>query len=361
MDTFSTYHPVINFIYFVIVIGLSMFFMHPVFLVISLICSMAYGIYLKGKKAMKVFFFAMLPSCLLMAIINPLFSHAGATMLFYMKDGNPVTLESILYGIGARCHAGRSCILVLRIQCRYDIGQVHVPVRQSDPGGLAAAVHGACASCPALSARSKRSPRRSSASDSNVNNGKLYERAVHGLKILSITTTWALENSVETADSMKSRAYGLRGRTNFSIYRFDRRDSILLTFLLGVFALILAAMGQRMAEDSVFPCIYDKCDERGSGTTVYSVCASVRNAADFKCFGGYQMALFEVRNLTFTYPGQDRPALRDLNFSVEEGEFLVVCGKSGCGKSTLLRHFKTAMSPYGVREGQLLFDGRRAG
>lgn len=50
---------------------------------------------------MKVFFFAMLPSCLLMAIINPLFSHAGATMLFYMKDGNPVTLESILYGIGA--------------------------------------------------------------------------------------------------------------------------------------------------------------------------------------------------------------------------------------------------------------------
>ena len=101
MDTFSTYHPVINFIYFVIVIGLSMFFMHPVFLVISLICSMAYGIYLKGKKAMKVFFFAMLPSCLLMAIINPLFSHAGATMLFYMKDGNPVTLESILYGIGA--------------------------------------------------------------------------------------------------------------------------------------------------------------------------------------------------------------------------------------------------------------------
>ena len=57
------------------------------------------------------------------------------------------------------------------------------------------------------------------------------------------------------------------------------------------------------------------------------------------------MALFEVRNLTITYPGQDRPALRDLNFSVEEGEFLVVCGKSGGGKSTLLRHFKTAMSP----------------
>lgn len=87
----------------------------------------------------------------------------------------------------------------------------------------------------------------------NVNNGKLYQRAMHGMKILSITTTWALENSVETADSMKSRAYGLRGRTNFSIYRFDRRDSILLAFLLGVFALILIGMGKGWLKILYFP------------------------------------------------------------------------------------------------------------
>lgn len=70
------------------------------------------------------------------------------------------------------------------------------------------------------------------------------------------------------------------------------------------------------------------------------------------------MALFEIRNLTFTYPDQEKPALTDLNFSLKQGEFLVVCGKSGCGKSTLLRHFKTAMTPYGERKGQILFEGR---
>ena len=70
------------------------------------------------------------------------------------------------------------------------------------------------------------------------------------------------------------------------------------------------------------------------------------------------MALFEIKNLTFTYPGQEEPALENLNFSVEEGEFLVICGKSGCGKSTLLRHFKTAMAPFGTRTGEILFDGR---
>lgn len=70
------------------------------------------------------------------------------------------------------------------------------------------------------------------------------------------------------------------------------------------------------------------------------------------------MALIEIRNLTFTYPDQEKPALVDLNFSLKQGEFLVVCGKSGCGKSTLLRHFKTAMAPYGERKGQILFEGR---
>lgn len=70
------------------------------------------------------------------------------------------------------------------------------------------------------------------------------------------------------------------------------------------------------------------------------------------------MALFEIRHLTFTYPGCEAPALKDLDFTVGEGEFLVVCGKSGCGKSTLLRHFKTAMSPYGKRGGEILFAGR---
>ena len=101
MDTFSGYHPLINFTYFVIVIGLSMFYMHPVFLALSLIGSVSYSIYLKGRKTVKVFLFGMLPVCLLAAAANPLFSHAGATMLFYLKDGNPVTLESIVYGLAS--------------------------------------------------------------------------------------------------------------------------------------------------------------------------------------------------------------------------------------------------------------------
>ena len=56
-----------------------------------------------------------------------------------------------------------------------------------------------------------------------------------------------------TADSMKSRAYGLRGRTNFSIYRFDRRDGMLLAFLLGVFGTLLFCMHLRKLKILYFP------------------------------------------------------------------------------------------------------------
>lgn len=73
------------------------------------------------------------------------------------------------------------------------------------------------------------------------------------------------------------------------------------------------------------------------------------------------MALFEIKNLTFTYPEQEKPSLENVSFSLEEGEFLVICGKSGCGKSTLLRHFKTALSPCGKLEGEILLEGKPLG
>lgn len=71
-------------------------------------------------------------------------------------------------------------------------------------------------------------------------------RARNGLTVLSVMATWALENAIETADSMKSRGYGLPNRTSFSIYRFDNRDKAVLSIMTGFIAIVAigAVMGQ---------------------------------------------------------------------------------------------------------------------
>lgn len=73
------------------------------------------------------------------------------------------------------------------------------------------------------------------------------------------------------------------------------------------------------------------------------------------------MALFDIQNLSFTYPEGSIPALSEIDLSIAEGEFIVVCGKSGCGKSTLLRQLKPALTPHGRREGSVLYRGKPVG
>ena len=70
------------------------------------------------------------------------------------------------------------------------------------------------------------------------------------------------------------------------------------------------------------------------------------------------MALLAAEHLTFAYPKAGAPALDDVSFAVEPGDFTMVCGVSGCGKTTLLRHLKTAMEPAGQRSGEVTFEGR---
>ncbi len=69
------------------------------------------------------------------------------------------------------------------------------------------------------------------------------------------------------------------------------------------------------------------------------------------------MEKIKIENLSFTYPEQNELALNNVCLSVENGDFLLICGKSGCGKSTLLRQMKTILAPNGTRNGKILIDG----
>ncbi len=230
-DAFSGYHPAVAMLYFVLVIGLTMFLGHPVCLGISLLCALTYSIYLKGKKAVRFNLVYMLPMLVITALINPAFSHQGVTVLAYLPSGNPLTLESILYGIFAAfllitVIAWFSCFNAVMTSDKfvYLFGRV-IPA-------LSLILSMALRFVPRFAAQIKVISNAQKCVGRDVKNGGLLRRARHGIKILSVLATWALENAIDTADSMKSRGYGLPGRTAFSIYRFDRRDKAALLFLL---------------------------------------------------------------------------------------------------------------------------------
>ena len=65
----------------------------------------------------------------------------------------------------------------------------------------------------------------------------------------------------------------------------------------------------------------------------------------------------EIEKFSFLYPQQTVPALAGVDMTVEEGSFVVLCGKSGCGKSTLLRQMKSVLASHGQKRGCIRYFG----
>lgn len=69
------------------------------------------------------------------------------------------------------------------------------------------------------------------------------------------------------------------------------------------------------------------------------------------------MVSLAVRDLTVTYPECTAPVLQNVSFSLEAGDFAVICGATGCGKTTLLRMLKRELIPRCTQSGTVLFQG----
>lgn len=187
----------------------------------------------------------MLPMLLLMAALNPAFNHQGETILFYLKNGNPVTLESVLYGTAAAC---MFITVILWFSCYnavmtldkfiYLFGRI-IP-------SLSLILSMVLRFVPRYTAQIKVISNAQKCIGRDASQGNIIRRARNGIKVLSIMTTWALENAIETADSMRSREYGLPKRTSFSLFRFDNRDKAVFTEVMGLIPIVLAgtAVGQ---------------------------------------------------------------------------------------------------------------------
>lgn len=253
-DAFSQMHPIVNFIFFAFVIGFSMFIMNPACLLISLVCALVNALYLNGKKAVRLSVLYLLPTIIIIAIVNPVFNHDGVTMLAYFPWDNPLTLESIIYGIAT---AVLLSSIVLWFSCFNEVmtSDKFIYLFGRIIPSLSLVLSMALRFVPKFIFQFNVIRNSQKCIGRDISDGKLLQRLKNAAKIISIMISWALENAIETADSMKSRGHGLKCRTAFSIYRFSKRDAAVLSIIMtsGVILIIMSVLD--VAKFRYFPSV----------------------------------------------------------------------------------------------------------
>ena len=252
MSEFKKYHPIVNFLYFVFVIVFSVTEMHPVCLTISLLSSLLCTFVCCGSDRLKNSVLFFIPVFIMTALINPLFNHEGITIITYLPGGNPLTLESVVYGLCSAC-------MIVNVICWFG---VYGNIMTSDKfiylfgrviPSLSLILSMTLRFIPLFAKQLKTvvNARKGMGIDSST--GSIKTRIKNGLTVLSVMITWALENAIDTADSMRSRGYGIPGRTAFSVFRFSGRDIAAITAIvfLGLYVLVGSFAGA--AEILYFP------------------------------------------------------------------------------------------------------------
>lgn len=244
---FSSCHPAINLLYFACVVSVGLAVSHPILLGIGLVCAFSYSIRLNGRRG-SIFAMAMLPLAVLFAAYYALTHHFGATVLFQNTIGNNMTLESAVYGLMLGVRAASILIWFSCIHTVFTADKViYLFGRISPKLSLFLAI--LLRIVPRVKAQAKKINTARKGIGRGSNQGNFLRKARNRMRIVSILITWTIEMLDNVSNSMRSRGSALRGRTAFSIYRFDNRDR---GFVVGlVVCMTLLVMGLMLRQGSV--------------------------------------------------------------------------------------------------------------
>ena len=242
-------HPFTVFIYYALVIGITAFMMHPVILGISFIGVMAFKIIEREEFKIKSVAVCIM-AFLVLSLLNPLFYHNGKTVLLVINQ-NPITLEAIIYGMVA---AG--VIITVLLWCQkmaqymttdktmYLIGKL------SKKGALIIAM--VFRLMPQYRTQAKEI-RETQKALGLFKKESYIEKLISHFHVFSAMVTWALEHSVDTADSMRARGYGIRKRSSYTNYRFQIWDAVYIVVMLTILGIVLAQSMRNQLSVTYYP------------------------------------------------------------------------------------------------------------
>ena len=232
-DAFAGYHPAVNFLFFLCVMAFGVLILHPAFLAVGALGALAYYVLLQGIAGLKRMGL-MLPVFVAVALLNPLINRNGQTVLFDVF-GLPYTKEALIYGVVL---GGVFLTMILWVNCYGTVmtGDKFTSLFGNLLPSLSLLFVMIFRMVPSLIRKGKQ------ISGARRSVGKDLSDKQEAMTVLGCLTTWALEGSIVTADSMRSRGYGTAKRTSFMIYRMERRDWLLLATTLALSAAMIACI-----------------------------------------------------------------------------------------------------------------------
>lgn len=247
---FERCHPAVNLIYFAAVIAGMITFQHPIFLAISFLCAFAYSIKRNGWKAV-VFNLCLLPLIAAFALYYSSYTHFGMTVLRQNFVGNNMTLESLVYGFVLGLIGAGICIWLSCVYAVFSTDKVVYLFGKVSPR-LSLFLAILLRMVPRIKKEAKRINTAQRGIGRGVDQGNAFQRVRNGIRIFSMLITWTIDSLTIASESMRSRGSGLRGRSAFSIYRFDNRDR---AYVIGMFlCLTLTMMAVLLAQTDM---VYD--------------------------------------------------------------------------------------------------------
>ena len=219
---FESYHPGINFIFFVLVITATVCCNQPVCLAVAFVAAGISLLVFRGWKGL-----GLIALVLVLAIgfgwYYGSYHHFGVTVLTVNGIGNQITMESLLYGLVMGIQAGT---VLLWIACVHEVmttDKLLFLLGLLFPK-LSLLLCLLLRMIPVMKEQVKRVVVAKAGIGKGCCQGNLFVQLIRTVAIGSGMITWLIEHLHEKSYAMSSRGFGLPKRSNFSLYRFDYRD-----------------------------------------------------------------------------------------------------------------------------------------
>lgn len=251
MRRFSQLHPAVNLLFFVLVLLITMLQLHPAFLLVSGLWAALSLAALGGKSPLGVR--TLLVLMLLIALGNALLNPAGETVLFTYLGERTFTLESLAWGGSAAVLFG-SVVTWFACFHRVMTGEKLMHLFGRFTPTLALLFCMVLRFVPEFSRQLRTlSQTRSSLGLGVEQCATLTQKISRASTQLAAFLSLALEQAADTANSMRSRGYGLPGRSSYTTFRMDGFNAALLAVMAVLGGLTLVSLALGAGVTSYFP------------------------------------------------------------------------------------------------------------